>query len=124
LTNSGVPVSLTDSDADEIFPSDLTVQPPHRYAEPLNLAGILMTEGESDELLFRLTIIRFTKLNSTSIGGCNSQVLCEPFIYPPISKTAINLFFPLPNTRDSPFNDLYKLGDIAYKSQEISEKVT
>lgn len=69
-------MSLTDSDADEIFPTDLTVQPPHHYAEPLNLAGIIKTEGESDEPLFRLTIIRFTKLNCTSIGECNSHVLC------------------------------------------------
>ena len=69
-------MSLTDSDADEIFPTDLVVQPSHLYAEPLNVAGIVNTEGESDEPLFRMTIIRFTKFNSTSIGVCHSHMLC------------------------------------------------
>lgn len=69
-------MSLVDSDADEIFPIDLTVQPPDLYAEPLNVTGIVNTEGESDEPLFRMTINRFTKLNSTSIGACHSHMLC------------------------------------------------
>ena len=76
LTNSGVPVSVVDNDADEIFPTDLTVQPTFRYTDPLNVAGIVNAEGESDEPLFRLTITRFTKLNSTSIGASRSHVLC------------------------------------------------
>ena len=80
MTNSGIPVSLIDSDADEIFPTDLAVQPPDLYAEPLNVTGIVNTEGESDEPLFRMTIIRFTKLNSTSIGACQSHMLCA---FPP-----------------------------------------
>ena len=69
-------MSLTDSDADEIFPTDLTAQPGDLYAEPLNVRGIANTEGESDEPLFRMTITRFTKLNSTSIGACYSHILC------------------------------------------------
>lgn len=76
LTNSGVPVSLIDSDAEEIAPIDLTVQIPLRFVEPLNTVGIIKTEGESDEPLFRLTITRFTKLNSTSIGTRGSHALC------------------------------------------------
>ncbi|KAF9647752.1 hypothetical protein BDM02DRAFT_2523331 [Thelephora ganbajun] len=79
LTNSEVPVSLIDSDADEIVPTDLTVQTPLRFVEPLNVAGIVNTEGESDEPLFRLTVTRFTKLNSTSIGACNSHALFDGF---------------------------------------------
>ena len=69
-------MSLTDSDAEEIFPTDLTAQPGDLYAEPLNVTGIVNTEGESDEPLFRVTITRFTKLNSTSIGTCYSHTLC------------------------------------------------
>ena len=76
LTNSGVPVSLTDSDADEIFPTDVTAQPLERYVEPLNVAGIVNTEGESDEPLLRISIIRFIKLNATLIGVRNAHVLC------------------------------------------------
>jgi len=76
LTNSGVPVSLTDSDAAEIVTTDLAAQTPLRLAEHLNVTRIVKTEGESDEPLFRLTITRFTRLNSTSIGACNSHVLC------------------------------------------------
>jgi len=76
LTNSGVPVSFTDGDADEIFPTDLIVQPPHLYAESLNVTGIVNTEGESEEPLVRMTINRFTKLNSTSIEACHSHMLC------------------------------------------------
>ena len=77
LRNSGVPVTVIDSDADEIFPTDLTIQSISRYVEPLNTAAIMNTEGESNEPLFRLTITRFTKLNSTSIGTSNSHVLCS-----------------------------------------------
>jgi len=69
-------VSVVDSDADEIFPTDLTVQQTSRYTDPVNAVGIVNTEGESSEPLFRLTITRFTKLNSTSIGASNSHVLC------------------------------------------------
>ena len=69
-------MSLIDSDADEITPTDLTVQTPLRLVEPLNAAEIVNTEGESDQPLFRLKITRFTRLNSTSIGTCNSHVLC------------------------------------------------
>ena len=82
MTNSGVPVSVIDSDADEIAPNDLTVQTPLRLAKIVNAAGIVSTEGESDEPLFRLTIIRFTKLTSTTIGACNSHVLCTSFSQP------------------------------------------
>ena len=76
LTNSGVPVSFIDSDADEIFPTDLTAQYSPCLVEPLNGAGITNAGGESDEPLFRLTITRFTKLNSTSVGAFRSHVLC------------------------------------------------
>ena len=69
-------MSLVDSDADEIFPTDLTVQTPLRHVEPLNLAGIINTEGESKEPLFQMMVTRFPKLNSTSIGTCMSHVLC------------------------------------------------
>ena len=69
-------MTVIDSDADEIFPTDLTVQPTSRYVNPLNTVGIINTEGESNEPLLRLTITRFTKLNTTSIGACNSHVLC------------------------------------------------
>ena len=69
-------MSLTDSDADEFLPTDFIVQNLDRYAEPLNVAGIVNTEGESDEPLLRVTITRFTKLNVTSIGGTTSHILC------------------------------------------------
>ena len=71
-----MPVSYIDSDADEIFPTDLTAQNPLRYLNYLNVPNIINTEGESDEPLLRLTITRFTKLNFTSIGMCFSHVLC------------------------------------------------
>lgn len=77
LTNSGVPVSLIDSDAGEIACTDFTVQTPLRLVEPLDVVGIVNTDGESDTPLFRLTITRFTKLNSTAIGACSSHVLCR-----------------------------------------------
>ena len=77
MTNSGVPVSLVDNDADEIASTDLTVQTPLRLVEPLDVVRIVNTDGESDTPLFRLTITRFTKLNSTAIGACNSHVLCR-----------------------------------------------
>ena len=70
-------MSVIDNDADEIFPTDFTYQPAIPYVDPLNIEGIVNTEGESDEPLFRLTITRFTKLNSTSIGTSYSHVLCE-----------------------------------------------
>ena len=76
LTNSGVPVSVVDNDTSEIFPNDLTIQPTFRYVDPLNVAGIVNTEGELDEPLFKMTITRFTKLNSTSIGASFSHILC------------------------------------------------
>ena len=69
-------MTVIDSDADEIFPTDLATQPIFHYVDPLNAAGIINTEGESSEQLFRLTITRFTKLNCTSIGAANSHVLC------------------------------------------------
>jgi len=76
LTNSGVPVSVTDNDTDEIFPTDFMNQTAFPYVDPVNVPGIVNTEGESDEPLFRMTITRFTKLNSTSIGTFWSHVLC------------------------------------------------
>ena len=75
-------MSLIDSDADEVVQTDLTNQPSLHLVEPLNLAGIINTEGESDEPLFRLTITRFTKLNSTSIGICASHILCTFSAFP------------------------------------------
>ena len=55
----------------------------------MNLAGLLTTEGESDEPLFRLTITRFTKLNSTFIGICHSHVLCTFSPDPPNPLPAV-----------------------------------
>lgn len=69
-------MSLIDSDAEEIVSTDLTAQAPLHLVEPLNVAGIINTEGESDEPLFRLTLTRFTKLDSTAIGACLSHALC------------------------------------------------
>jgi len=91
LTNSGVPVSVIDNDTDEIFPTDFTIQPTFRYTDPLNVAGIVNTEGESDEPLFRLTIARFTKLNSTSIGASRSHILCEFFLDLPSSSRYVDV---------------------------------
>ena len=85
LTNSGVPVSVIDNDADEIFPTDFTYQTAFPYVDPLNLPGIVNTEGESDEPLFRMTITRFTKLNSTSIGTFFSHALCTLSLDLPLS---------------------------------------
>ena len=68
-------MTVIDSDADEIFPTDVTMRPTLSYVNLINTAGIVDTEGESSEPLFRLTITRFTKLNSTSIGTSNSHVL-------------------------------------------------
>ena len=90
LTNSGVPVSIVDNDTDEIFPTDLINQPNFCYADPVNVAGIVNTEGESDEPLFRLTITRFTKLNSTSIGTSRSHVLCASCLYLPGSSRCVH----------------------------------
>ena len=78
LTNSGVPVTLIDSEADEIVPKGSFTQTPFRLVERLNVAGIITTEGESDEPLFRLTITRFVKLNSTLLGACFWHGLCTP----------------------------------------------
>ena len=69
-------VSLIGSDADEVVQTDLTSQSTLHLMEPLNLAGVIDTDGESDEPLFRLTITRFTDSNSTSIGMCMSHLLC------------------------------------------------
>jgi len=82
LTNSGIPVSVINSDADEIFPTDLVIQSPKLFAKPLNVPAIVNTEGESDEPLLRFTIIRFTKLNSTSIGACYAHTLCAFLLDP------------------------------------------
>ena len=90
LTNSGVTVSVIDNDTDEIFPTDFTVQSTFRYVDPLNVAGIISTEGESDEPLFRLKITRFTKLNSTSIGTSRSHVLCAFSLDLPCSSRCVN----------------------------------
>ena len=76
LTNSGVPVSFIDSDADEIFPTDLTAQPTAHFMGLLDLGRIAGAKGELDKPLSRLRITRFTKLNSTSIGMRFSHVLC------------------------------------------------
>ena len=86
LTNSGVPVSVVDSDADEIFPTDLTIQPNPRHTDPVNAMAVISTEGESSEPLFRLKITRFTKLNSTSIGASNSHVLRASSLDLPTSR--------------------------------------
>jgi len=43
----------------------------------VNIAKIVKTEGESGEPLFRMTVTRFTKLNSTSIGLCISHALLD-----------------------------------------------
>ena len=75
-------MSVIDSDADEIFPTDLANQPTIPYLDRLNVPGIINTEGESDEPLFRLTITRFTKSKSTLIGTFRSHVLCA-FSRPP-----------------------------------------
>ena len=93
LTNSGVPVSLLDNDADEPVLTDLTAQTIISLSEPLNVVGIINTEGESDEPLFRVTITRFTKLDSTSIGMCFSHVLC-----------AFSPAFPAPRVDESDFS--------------------
>ena len=74
-------MSLIDSDANEIFPTDVSAQPLERYVEPLNVAGIVNTEGESDEPLLRISIVRFTKLNATLIGIRNSHILCTFSIF-------------------------------------------
>ena len=75
LTNSGVPVSFVDSDADEIFPTDFVIQPMDRFAKLLDGARIASTEGDPTRPLARVRITRFTKLNSTSIGIRFSHVL-------------------------------------------------
>ena len=90
LTNSGVPVTVIDSDADELFPTDIISQPALPYTVPVNVVGIVNTEGESDEALFRITITRFTKLNCTSIGACRSHVLCTFSLYLPGSSRCID----------------------------------
>jgi len=95
LTNSAIPVSLVDSDAHEIFPTDLTIQPPHLYAESLNATGIVNTEGESDEPLFRMTITRFARLNSTSIGTCHSHILCAFFSTFPVRVDVLTEITPV-----------------------------
>ena len=71
-----MPVSLTNSDADEVIPVDLSAQSSLPLAQPPNVAGIINTEGESNEPLFRVTVTQFPKLNSTSIGVCISHVVC------------------------------------------------
>ena len=76
LTNSGVPLSVIDNDANEIFPTDFTDQLTLPCVNRLNVLGIVNTQGESDEPLLKLTITRFTKLNSTSIGASSSHALC------------------------------------------------
>jgi len=77
LTNSGVPVSLVDSDADEIAPTDSVALTTLHLLESPDVSRIVNAKGESDEPLFRLTITRFTKLNTTSIGACSSHVLFD-----------------------------------------------
>jgi len=90
LTNSGVPVSVIDNDTDEIFPTDFTIQPAFRYTDPLNVIEIVNTEGQSDEPLFRLTITRFARLNSTSIGTSHSHVLCAFSLDLPCSSRCVD----------------------------------
>ena len=90
LTNSGVPVRVVDSDADEIFPTDLTTQATFGYTDPLNALGIIYTEGESTEPLFRFTITRFTKLNSTAIGASSSYVLGASSLDLPSSSSCVD----------------------------------
>ena len=76
LTNSGVPVSFIDSDADGIFPTDLTAQSFDHLVGPQNAERVTSREGDQDKPLFRLMFTRFTKLNSTSIQVLASHVLC------------------------------------------------
>lgn len=75
-------MSLIDSDAEDIFPTDSTAQDLRRIADPLNVTGIINTEGESDEPLLRVTLTRFTKLDSTAIGMSLSHALCASLLDP------------------------------------------
>ena len=82
-------MSVIDNDADEILPTDFTIQPTFRYTDPLNTAAIVNTERESDEPLFRLTITRFTKLNTTSIGASYTHVLCASSLGIPVTLVVL-----------------------------------
>ena len=90
LTNSSIPVSVINNDTDEILPTDFAYQSTVPYVDPLNVGGIINTEGESDEPLFRLTITRFTKLNSTSIAASWSHILCTSSLDLPSSSCCVD----------------------------------
>ena len=83
-----MPVSFIDSGADEIFPTDLTVQSPAYFMGLLNVAGVASAEGEPGQPLCWLEITRFTKLNSTSIGMCSSHMLCA-FCLDPLAPLVV-----------------------------------
>ena len=66
LTNDGVPFTVIDSDAPREVPHNCVIQHPWTLSQAVRLPRVW--DYDSDEPLLRVTLVRFTKLGSTSIG--------------------------------------------------------
>ncbi|GJE86552.1 hypothetical protein PsYK624_026320 [Phanerochaete sordida] len=77
LGNQGVPVTVIDSDAETEVPANTVVQNPFPFTQPVNCVKYL--DFDSDEPLLKVTITRFTKTGSTSIGLCSSHLVGDGY---------------------------------------------
>lgn len=73
LTNDGVPVAIVDSDAEQEVPHNCVIQNPWTLTQGVKTVNLW--DYNSDEPLLRVTIIRFTRLGSTSIGLSGSHAV-------------------------------------------------
>ena len=71
--NCGVPVTILQSDAEQEVPSNAVIQSPWTLSRGVNILKYI--DCDSDEPLMRVTIIQFTKTDSTSIGLSASHVI-------------------------------------------------
>lgn len=66
LSNDGVVVTVLDSDAEAEVPADTVIQSPWTLTRGVDIVKFI--DYDSDEPIMRVTIIRFTKTGSTSVG--------------------------------------------------------
>ncbi|KAI0765762.1 hypothetical protein BC629DRAFT_1540223 [Irpex lacteus] len=85
LTNDGVPVHVVDSAADAEVPVDSVVQHPWTLTEAVDIVKYL--DHGLTEPVMKVTIIRFTKTGSTSIGLSAMHFMGDGFVMLHFART-------------------------------------
>ncbi|KAK7682152.1 hypothetical protein QCA50_014739 [Cerrena zonata] len=105
LTNSGVPVTFLESDAEEVMPNARVVQNKGvaSFVKALDMKKVLATQ--SDEPLARFTITRFPRASSTIIGFSQYHPIGDGYTVANTLRLLSQLYQGLPSLDPSPCYD-------------------